>query len=234
MRVNQLIEIIREDYLDDVEQGYLWSDDSLLRKITQAEVEACNRAKLLFDDSTASYTQIELVAGQASYPFSEKLTSIESIIFGGNVIAKKNKEELDLTVPTWRTDSGMAGMTVYAVVSGRSIRFTPIPDADDAGGIVYLEVYRLPIKSSYNENDTLEIPQEFHYALIYWVLHECYKKQDADTFNQEKSDYYLMRFNQFFGEPVTAKVRQHQFESDKSLMLRPVSTIKSAIEGDDW
>lgn len=234
MLVSDLITVVREDYLDDRGPEYGWNNASLLRKFTEAERQACNRANLLYDDLTTSIVKLTLVSGQASYSFSSKITAIENIIFAGKYITKATKEELDATNPTWRTDTGMAGKNVYAVLSGRTIRLTPIPDADDAGELISLEVYRLPLLDIEETDQEPEIPSENHRDLVYWVLHECYKKQDLDSFNQEKSDYYLSRFNEIFGSPVSALVRQHQFESPRILTHRPASYMQPAEIADEW
>ena len=221
MLVKDIIESARLDYLDDLADPPNWDDDSLLRKINEAQRQACNRANLIYDDATPKYTRITLVSGKAGYPLNPKLTVIEDIILNGKRIRKKTKENLDSQVPWWRTDSGMLNKETYCLIQGRTLRFTPIPDAVDAGAIVYLETYRLPDEDLMTLSDEPEIPEENHRDLIYWVLHECYKKQDSDSFNQEKSDYYLQRFNEIFGPYVTARVRQHQFENPTSLELRP-------------
>lgn len=235
MLIADLIATIRTDYLYDTVAPYLWDDDSLLRKLTEAQRQACNRANLIYDDSTPAYTRITLVNGQASYAFDQKLTVIENILFAGKYVTKKTKEEMDVISGTWRTDSGMTGKPIYAVISGHKLRLSPTPDATDAGGFVYLEVYRLPASGLASISDTLEIPEENHRDLLYWVLHECYKKpnEDGSIFNQEKADYNLMRFNQIFGPPVSAKVRQHQFESPRSLTLRPVNYAAASTVNDD-
>jgi len=228
MLISELITTARADYLDDTIAQNLWDNSSLLRKFTEAERQACNRANLIYDDSTAAYCKITLANAVASYAFSDKITVIENIIFDGSLVQRKTKDEMDRLSPTWRTDSGMTGKPVFAVVSGRSIRFSPLPDLSDAGKFVYLEVYRLPNLSITADTQTPEIPSEYHRDLLYWVLHECYKKQDADAHNQERSDYFLSRFNQIFGDPVSAKVRQHQFESPRDMQVMPTAYVKQS------
>lgn len=235
MLASELIAIVREDYLDDAIQPYKWSQAGLLRKLTEAERQACNRANLLYDDTTATLTQITLVDGQSTYSLSNTLTTIENIILDDKYIIKSTKETLDSILPSWRTDTGMTNKTCYAVIQGRTIKFIPEPDANDADKIVYLECYRLPVNAIEDADQEFEIPVEFHRDLIWWVLHECYRQQDSDMFNQEKSDYFLNKFNQIFGEPVSAKVRQHQFENPRSLTIRPVSYLaKKTTVDDDW
>ena len=236
MQVSTLFATIREDYTEDTNsQSYLWSDASLLRKCTEAERQACNRADLIFDDSTVQYTQVALISGQASYTIDPKVTKIVQVRFDGNVLVQKTPEELDSLQSTWRTDTGLLDKTVYYTIKGRKIRFNYIPDATDDGEIVYLDVYRLPDEDIASTSQEPEIPEENHRDLIWWVLHECYEKRDVDSFDTNKSLEYLAKFDQIFGPPVSAKVRQHQFEQPRSLTLRPVQYTTSTVEVDtDW
>ena len=238
MLIKDLITTVREDYLHDInEDAYLWSDKRLMRAFTEAERQVCNRGDYIYDDTTPQYTKITLVSGQASYSIDPKVTVIENIIFDGDLIERKSKPDMDVLQPTWRTDTTMTGNVIYAIISGRKIRFNRIPDADDDGLFVYLEVYRLPESDITNSYQSPEIPEENHRDLIYWVLHECYKKNDADGMNLEKSDYFLARFNEIFGVPVSAKVRQHQLENPRSLTIRPspyIRTVNAGVDESQW
>lgn len=103
---------------------------------------------------------------------------------------------------------------------------------------VYLEVYRLPYETQIDESYEFEIPEEYHHDLIYWALHEAYKKQDADTFDQEKADYYLARFDQTFGKPVSAGVRMRQLQGNKVTTVRPSAYVRprhsASYDDDEW
>jgi len=128
MQISELITTIREDYLDDTDTTKPgWSDASLLRKFTEAERQSCNRANLIYDNSNNYYTRMALISGTASYTIDPKITAIENIIFEGNVVVKKTREEMDRLQPTWRTDAGMAGKVVYAIITGKKLRFNYVP-----------------------------------------------------------------------------------------------------------
>lgn len=236
MNVAELIEIARYDYLDDAKAELLWDQPSMFRRLTEAERQACNRTDLIYDDSTPAFTQIKLAADVASYRFHPKITVIERFLWNGVVCQKVTKDMLDRTCPHWRTLTGLAGNTPRVLVQGRSIRLVPTPTAADVlvAPHLALEVYRLPKANADNPGYEFEIPAEYHRDLLYWVLHDAYKKQDADTFNQEKSDYYLSRFNAVFGPSVPANVRVHQFETPRPLQILPhayspkLTTIDSA------
>ena len=236
MRVGELITVIREDYLNDKNsRKYRWDDASLLRRIDEAQRQACNRTNLIYDDSTSLFTRIAMVSGKPGYKFSDKITVIKNVLLGGKILNKRSVESMDKETPLWRANSGQVNQTVEYVIQGRTLRVTFIPNDLDVVVTPYinLEVYRLPDNTINNVNQQFEIPEENQLDLAHWVLHSCYKKVDADTFNQEKSDYHLLRFNQIFGQPVSALVRQHQFESTGSLNITPAGLKRHRSTSDD-
>ena len=241
MNIGQLIDIVRFDYLDDNPDGdvkkYLWDDEFMFRAFTEAERQACNRQNLLFEDSVDEYTKINLVDGKSTYDIPQKVTCIEYVGFEDTVISRQSKHEVERNNPAWRTLTGMTGKVINYVVRGHKIRFIPSPDTDDAGKKVSLEIFRLPDLDLTNLSSVPEIPEEYHRDLIYWVLHEAYKKQDSDRFDQERSDYFLGRFSQVFGEYISAEVRLNQMQQRKSLHLRPqryTSSMTRSSSSDDW
>lgn len=103
--------------------------------------------------------------------------------------------------------------------------------------IANLEVFRQPNSSVTDETYVPEIPEEYHRDLIYWVLHEAYKKQDADTFNQDRSNFFLTKFTEVFGEYISTEVRLNQMQERSSMNLRPTAyTTKftRTTSSDDW
>lgn len=220
MNVGELKTIIREDYLDDAVATYLWSDTFILRSLNHAERQACNRMDLLYDDSTAAYTQVTLADGTATYAIDAKVNRIENVLFENKLVTHKSKEEMERLDPNWRTQQGMTGNVVFHVMRGRNMMFYPYPDSDDDAKTVYLEVYRNPANDLVADNSIPEIAEENHYDLIYWVLHEAWSKHDSDVNDGNLSAFYLAKFNEVFGERISAEVRINQFQQPQSLTLR--------------
>jgi hypothetical protein len=234
----ELFTIVTDDYLDDsVTNDQGWSEAFAFRAINEAQKQSCNRSKLIYDDTTTAICEITLVNGQSSYSISELITDIEYVSFEGLEITQKTKDEMKHATPGWRTLTGMTDKTVNYVIRGKKIRFIPSPDATDAGKKVYLEVYRLPKTTITASGNTPEIPTEFHRDLIYWMLHEAYKKQDADAYNQEKSDYWLNEFEIVFGKFVSAQVRATILEQPRSMGLRTnayTTNLNKTLSEEDW
>lgn len=224
MEISELLTIIRVDYLSDTFSGwesasdveqedqFLWTNATLLRYLTEAQRQACNRTDFLFDDETYFIT---LVAGSPTYAISSNITRIEQATLEDKTVQHLSKKQLESEFPRWRTDSGIGTKSAKYVIRGRKLRMYPIPDANDAGKIVYLDTYRLPLDPIESTGDELEIPEEFHRDLIWWVLYEAYSKQDADGYDPKRADRYLAQFTQVFGPVIDSRVRLHQLQEDK-------------------
>ena len=279
MTINDLITIIRNDYLDDATGVQLWDDDFMFRSFTEAERQVCNRQNILFDDTTTSLTEISLIDGVSGYTLSSKVTLIEYASLDNNIVQHLSKHEIDRTDPAWRTKTGIKGVVVKYIMRGHKLRLIKTPDAskdatfiqdsaptsgmanddtwyDTTNNLLYLfdgaawnvdatatlgtlklEIFRLPLVPLDSLSLAPEIPEEYHRDLIYWVLHEAYKKQDADIFNQERSDYFLSRFTEAFGEYIPAELRLNQMQQRSSLHLRPTAyttRLTQATNNDDW
>lgn len=222
MFAHELVTIIREDYLRDAAEPYLWSDDSLYRYLAEAERQACRREDLIYDDTLT----ITLRSGVAAYELDRLITNIDTALIGTSRLQFMNKGELERRVTDWRTVSGLsnAGRNIYAVVRGYTVTLSPIPNDDDAGKLLELEVYRLPEAQTIGDYYSFEIPPEFHRDLIYWALHECYLKQDADTYDPNRAMMYLQRFNEVFGETVNTGIRINGLQEPDAFLVRPYDT----------
>lgn len=229
MNIAQLITIVREDYFDDVAQAKLWSDAFMYRSFAEAERQACSRGNLLFDS-----LPVTLKTDKPTYPLSSKVTQIQRVHYNGVELEHRAVETANRQFPLWRAASGITKAAPFYVAQGRTLTVSPYPDSelDGALGKLYIDCYRLPLESEIDGGYEPEIPEEFHRDLIYWVLHEGYKKQDSDAFNQEKSDYFLMRFAEVFGQAVSAKVRQHQLEQPRSAVIRGIDYVGGLSRGD--
>lgn len=245
MEVSELITILREDYLDDTFNGwetateaekadqFLWSDSFLLRSLTEAQRQACNRTDFLFDDDGTF--NVTLVAGSPTYQLDRNITFIEQVTFDETDVAHMSKEEFQAKYPKWRTDTGMTGKLCSYVMRGHKLRIYPIPDATDAGKTLSIDVYHLPVETIASTSDELSIPSEYHRDLIWWVLYECYSKQDADGYDPKRAETYLANFNASFGQYVPSEVRLNQLQESQSLRPRPINYLSSSDGSDeDW
>ena len=97
------------DLSQDVNEPYLWDDTFVLGKLNEAEREAADRARLLFDDSTEAVEDIAVTAGMAKYATSHLILDIERafLVVDGesSPLHLYDRHELDRLRDDWRTES---------------------------------------------------------------------------------------------------------------------------------
>lgn len=145
----EIILAAREDFLDDAVAPFLWSDTLLERYLNLAEAEACRRASLLLDDTTAEDSEatplplcsLTVVADTSSYVISKKILRILTCVPASTSrpIEKKTEDWLDEFYTTWRSAEGDP---VYFLEKKGRITLVPQPVSDDT---IQLSIVRLPL-----------------------------------------------------------------------------------------
>ncbi len=150
---SELITIGREDYLDDTVGATagdgLVTDATFLRFLIEAQEQACRRMDLLYDETTAAICTLTLVDGTRVYLLDSRITKLERVEYDSAAIPQKTVEELNISNPTWRTDTGEP---TQFVVRQRSLYPIPYPGADEDTDTLSLEVYRLPLVDLRNDS----------------------------------------------------------------------------------
>ena len=144
MTGKELVLALRESRLDDVAPPYLWPDAELLRYLNYAEVQACRRAQLIIDWTTASdagtaatagtagqkpLCSLNIIANQATYALSPKILQIrrcqiKSMTYP--LIGPVTYSEIDSVLPGWWgtagtvITSGSGGATTTVITAGTS------------------------------------------------------------------------------------------------------------------
>ena len=247
MEVSEIITIVREDYLDDTFDGwetataeekadqFLWSDKALLRYLTEAQRQACNRTDFLYDD-TSGLGKITLKAGVRDYKINQKINVIEEVIFDASKkLTHISKEERDRYQNDWRNSSvSVTNSTPYYVIRGRKLFVYPMPQSEDDGKKLQLSIWHQPVDPIGSVSDELSIPEEYHRDLIWWMLYEAYSKQDADGYDKGKGMDYLAQFNNAFGDYVPSEVRLNQLQEPEGLRTRPVNYLSPSKDRNEW
>ena len=139
MTGQELVTHLRESILDDAVIPYLWSDTELLRDLNYGEVQACRRAHLLIDGTTANDSgtagtagtlgqkplcSLTLVAGQATYNLSPKILMIKRCQIKSMTYplpGPVSYDELDEYSSGWFGTSGTVGTSGTAGTSGTTL-----------------------------------------------------------------------------------------------------------------
>lgn len=211
MKVADFITEFRDTVADHAVPPF-WSSENIVRYLNEAVQEACERAKLIEDRSTAAVCSIPLQAGESTYALHPSVFEIKRLTFRGRPLDETSVEELDADSPGWETRSGQPRLYIFEQASGirpAQVRLVPTPTAADT---IALTVCRGALKPLSADNDAgrPELPERFHLRLMDWMLHRAYLKQDADAFDPNKAAVSLGLFVQAFGERPDANVQRKQ------------------------
>jgi hypothetical protein len=217
----EMIVNLRESILDDVAVPYLWSDTELLRNLNYAEVQACRRAHLIIDGTTANdngtagtagtlgqkpLCTLTIVGNQATYLLSPKILQIKRCQLRSMTYplsGPKTYPEMDELWTGWIGTNGTVGtagsggLPMYFLNEpGNTITFIPGPSTADTASLV---VSRIPL-TPFTLQTSPEIDEKYHEGLMDWAAHLAYMKNDSDTLNLNLAKVYEDRFVRSFGQ----------------------------------
>lgn len=194
MTEDEIVKEVREDFLDDTVEPFLWSNLRLKRFVTEAITEACIRAPLITRTKTKAIT-----AATATYAID---TSIRQI-----TVAKLNLSiyPLDpITEATLALTKGSAwrettGTPTHYIRTGHKLRLYPIPIVNDT---LVMSTINMPDDDFYLDDD---IDPVFQRSLMFYVVYKAYMSPDLDSYNPVKAAEFLTMFDAKFGGSHTAK-----------------------------
>lgn len=212
MDLSQLIAEYRRRADDRAEPPFV-EDADLAPMASEAEREACLRARLLFDDDSAAICQYAVAAGSAVVKLHsavDVITAAEFLPSGSN-----NRRQLGLKGMDWVREqcdwstrtSSRPGYLVH--LAGGKARLWPTPSV---AGVLYLAVYRLPLNDIEDDGDEPEIEAVHHMGLVDWLLYRVFSTPDSELENPKRAANALQEFELRFGPRPSADVRRRQRE----------------------
>lgn len=220
----EIVDRLRER-LDDVAAPQLWSTASLLAYANEAEQEACRRALLITDTTTAyenttagtagtastgSICTLRISSGTAGYLLSKKVlqvlrvklpsdaTSVASGTAGyGIPLSQLTRDMLDKDMSDWENWAGTP--EGFITEATNEIRFVPVPDLTITAQMI---VKRLPL-ADFTLSTSPEIDEALIPDMLLWAMHLAYLKNDTDTINLQLAEYYENKFTAAFGPRPT-------------------------------
>jgi hypothetical protein len=181
--------------LDDNSAGdKLWSQGEILEYAQDAENEACERADLLVDE-TSAFTDISVDTSTAIYSISNTITNIKSakLALGTKPLMKTSRKVLDLSFSNWPASTSTPRS--YFLSATNKITVYPKPIIADT---LNMAVARFPT-APMTVGGSPEIDARYHPSLLLWILYRCYMKNDSETLNVDKAMDYKAQFEEFFG-----------------------------------
>lgn len=189
---------------DDAVEPYLWDDATVLSWLAEAEREACVRAKLIYDD-TSAFLSVPLTADTDLYAMDPRIDRIDQVTYvpaTGNRTFPVELVGVD-ALQTWCPVSYYRAARVQ-----NTLHLYPVPKA---GGALKIACYRYPLADIELMADEPEIPAEHHEKLVDWMLYRAFSTHDADTDNLPRAQLAQAQFTAWFGERNSASVeRKHR------------------------
>lgn len=192
----------------DTEQPFLWSDEAVIEWLNDAQAQACVRGRLIREDENPAVCQIALTPGQHTYPLHASVYELINLRINGSgaessrSMAIKSREWLDANVRDWRD---MDRPSQWLIQDDTTLR---VVGAIQAGDVLHLECYRLPLKQLANDMDKPEIHAAHHVHLIQWALHKAFSVPDADGFDAARSAAAEAEFTAYFGPMPDSDMRR--------------------------
>jgi hypothetical protein len=208
----------------------LWSDDTLLRYIKDAERRFARQSLIMRDSTTPEVTRIKLKSGVATYPAHKSVIAVLSARFdtnsydmarsGHGIVTQANPPEFlsfDPTSPyTVAPGSPLAYYTDETLVFGRQSGVTvtvyPVPGATEDGKILYMRTIRLPM-SSYDKDHLdceSEIPEDYQLDVLEWSAYRAQRGFDADAGAPTSADAHKKAFDEAV-ERATQEMKRKMF-----------------------
>lgn len=209
MNVEQFIERFRIERQDTAEPC-LWSDAEIVNWLNDAVEEACQRAHILID-GTSAFTSFTVAAGTEYTQLPSYVLDILRLSVDGRRIDPTSIEELDSLDSRWESREGRPQGWIFE--RNGTLRLFPTPSENVT---VKIRVSRLPIDTLSADIGTgePEIPLQWHTKLLNWVYRCALMKNETETQDKAKADDYEARFIADFGIRENANVeRKHRDKS---------------------
>lgn len=216
MQLQQLITLFRSE-VDDAASPHLWDDDEVLDFANDAQNEACRRARLLVDSSTAAICQIAVTtAGLGLLTLDPRVLFVRKArIANALPLRRMNMQDMEAYDAYWQDASASTPRFFIPDYETGKLQLWPKPSA---ASTLLLTVVRDPLAEMNDDQDTPEIAERYHRSLRFWMMFRAYSKQDSEANDPKKAADSLALFEQEFGQKSSAVdeawIAREQMEGD--------------------
>lgn len=223
MTLAELLSELRNNILHDRSDrvagtsDYLWTDETLIRYIDEAQRRFARKGLVLRDGSTAEVVEVTLVEGQTEYVLHQSVLAVISAkneddmadlkraghsAFGAYQTADSyyfDPSQFALMSPgkplAYSTDEQI-GADENASLSAVTLRVYPAPSADWATKKIKLRVVRLPLErlSIKSKSQVPEIPEDHHLEMLDWAAYLALRIVDHDAGNPARANEFRASF----------------------------------------
>lgn len=215
MEIRELKTLFRKQ-VQDVNKPYLWDDVEIHQYLIDAQDRFVRELGGIPDSSTRALTDIPVVAGAVLAKHSPYILRIRSakLLTAARPLKIVNEGNLDTMVvsdygsltPMYLDDEDTGDVTAIVLgVENNKVRWLKVPTTEDT---CRMNIMRLPYPRIKDDNSCLEIDEQHHMALLYWMKHMAYSKQDAETYDSQLAEDAKAAFLEYAANARDDKERQ--------------------------
>lgn len=207
MDSTRLHSLFRSEIADTAEP-YLWADDEVFHYANEAQKKFCRLTGGIADASTPAVVQVVLTANNPWAALSPLILKVRGVNGAdGRYIDPVNFEDLQERKIKLGATTGTPALLILGMETDK-VRVYPVPVTNET---LELLVYRLPLKAINDFDQKLEIAEQHHTALLMWMKHLAYGKQDAETFDKTKREEFEQAFTTYcFGASIEKGMAKHK------------------------
>jgi len=210
MDLGELLDELRANILRDASDEVgphgddrLWSDQTLVRYINDAQDQFAVQTCLLRDETTPAVTRLTLVEGQEVYALDPRVIAVFDAKLDKRHLARSTYGALTSGAGDVVTGGVRYGPRVhgtprmfYTDRETGKLGLWPAPDTVLDGSTLTLRVARRPLAPlSYGALKAVpEIPVEFHLDLLEWAAWRALRNRDVDAESMSKASMHKKRF----------------------------------------
>ena len=200
MVVSKLITSFRRD-AGDATAPYFFTDEEIIDWLNEAEDEACERARLIFDGTNQAICKLQFNPGSRVARLHSSILEIVDIKWvtadtGSTQTLRLTSRMHEETSGAFGRNSSDTGLPALALHDEGMLSLWPVPNVS---GYVWLQCYRRPIAQMSQSCNSPEIQEQHHKYLVQYALHRAFEVPDAETFDQTRSEKALRIFERRFG-----------------------------------
>jgi hypothetical protein len=233
MTLGELLYDLRTNMLRDssnqvagAQSDYLWTDETLVRYINEAEDEVARRTMCLRDATTPEVCQFSTVSNQEFYQLDDRVLSVMSVRMAGDNadLAIAGHSDLDTyKMPNtyffdpsqlsqlspgkpqaYTTDEGIL-TGGNGTMTATQLRMYPIPLAPYAPNLASMRVIRLPLLPLHltDLKRSPEVPRNWHRRMLWWAASLALEGPDLDVAGGDglnRAKYYSNKFDNAINE----------------------------------
>lgn len=193
MSPEEIVKLCRIELADEATPP-LWSDFELFNHLNDAQVQFC-RTTGGIPDSTSALSTVAITVALPSFKLDERILKIRDAYrtSDGKRIDIVNFEDMEKKGMRFNGRTGPLAAVIIGMDDDQAIPY-PIPSKADT---LKLVIDRLPLTEICESNAStakMEIKKHHHKHLLHWMKKLAYEKQDAETFNKNKSVEFEKKF----------------------------------------